>query len=161
MIVVRSAALSDAPRLLEIYDYYVKNTAVSFEYETPSPAEFEGRMKKTMERYPYLVVLKDGRIEGYAYAGPFVGRAAYAWSCELTVYLDRRAQKCGLGRILYEALEKALSDMGILNLYAVSLILKRKIRILQKTAPAFMPTWAFRRWGNFINAGINSAAGIT
>ena len=50
MIVVRSAALSDAPRLLEIYDYYVKNTAVSFEYETPSPAEFEGRMKKTMER---------------------------------------------------------------------------------------------------------------
>lgn len=118
MIVVRNASLEDAERILEIYDYYVKNTAITFEYDTPSLHEFQKRMEKTMQRYPYLVILKDGRMEGYAYAGAFVGRAAYDWSCEITVYLDHQAQKCGMGRIIYEALEKALREMGIRNLYA-------------------------------------------
>lgn len=118
MFIVRDATLEDAERILEIYDYYVKNTAITFEYDTPSLKEFRERMEKTMQRYPYMVILKDGRIEGYAYASPFIGRAAYDWSCEMTIYLDHKAQKCGMGRIIYEALEKALHDMGILNLYA-------------------------------------------
>ena len=118
MITVRNAATEDAARLLEIYAYYVKNTAITFEYEVPSLAEFKNRMKATLQRYPYLVIVKDGYIEGYAYAGAFHKRAAYDWSCETTIYLDRNAQKCGLGRRLYEALEKALHGMGILNLYA-------------------------------------------
>lgn len=118
MIRIRSAELSDAERLLEIYSYYVLNTAVSFEYAVPSAEEFRDRMAHTMERFPWLVILEDGRIAGYAYAGPFKGRAAYDWSCELSVYLDRAFQKRGLGRTLYEALEEALRKMGILNLYA-------------------------------------------
>lgn len=118
MVTVRNAALEDAGRILEIYDYYVKNTAITFEYETPSLEEFKGRMERTMRRYPYLVILQDGHIEGYAYAGAFIGRAACDWSCETTVYLDRSARQRGLGRTIYEALEKALHDMGILNLYA-------------------------------------------
>lgn len=107
-IIIRDAQLEDAARLLEIYAYYVKKTAITFEYEVPSLAEFEERIKKTKARYPYLVIERDGVIEGYAYAGPFVGRAAYDWSCELTVYLDRNARKCGLGRKIYEALESRL-----------------------------------------------------
>lgn len=77
MIIIRNAALEDAERILEIDDYYVKNTAITFEYETPSIEEFQNRMKKTMSRYPYLVIIKDGCIEGYAYAGSFVCRAAF------------------------------------------------------------------------------------
>ena len=96
----------------------MQNTAITFEYDTPSLDEFKDRMEKIMRKYPYLVILKDRQIEGYAYAGAFVGRAAYDWSCELTVYLDRNAHKCGMGRSIYEALEEALRKMGILNLYA-------------------------------------------
>ena len=87
-------------------------------FDKASLAEFKERMEKTMSRYPYLVIVKDERIEGYAYAGAFVGRAAYDWSCELTVYLDHGAQKCGMGRKIYEVLEESLRKMGILNLYA-------------------------------------------
>ena len=108
MIIVRDATMEDAGRILEIYDYYVKNTAITFEYDTPTLDEFKGRMERTMQRYPYLVIVKDGRVEGYAYAGAFVGRAAYDWSCEMTVYLDHDARKCGMGRKLYEVLERAL-----------------------------------------------------
>ena len=117
-ITVRNATLADAPRILEIYAYYVEHTVITFEYTVPSLAEFEGRMRHTMEKYPYLVIEKDGRIEGYAYAGAFVGRAAYDWACELTIYLDPEARKRGLGRALYGAMEKALGAMGVLNLYA-------------------------------------------
>lgn len=118
MITIRNATISDAKRILEIYDYYVRNTAITFEYDTPTAFEFEERMKNTMKKYPYLVILRDENIVGYAYAGTFIGRAAYDWSCEVTIYLDRNAQKCGLGRKIYEALETELQKMGILNLYA-------------------------------------------
>ena len=115
---IRDASLSDAGRILEIYDYYVVNTAISFEWVTPSIDEFRERMRHTMERYPYLVILDEDRIEGYAYAGVFKGRAAYDWSCEVSIYVDHNARKCGLGRMLYEAMEERLRGMGILNLYA-------------------------------------------
>ena len=85
MITVRDALLSDEKRILEIYDYYVRNTAITFEYITPSFEEFKRRMEKTMGRYPYLVILRDGVVEGYAYAGVFKDRAAYNWSCEVTI----------------------------------------------------------------------------
>lgn len=118
MITVRDATMKDAERILEIYDYYVKNTAITFEYDTPSAQEFKKRMERTMSRYPYLVIEKNGIVQGYAYADSFIDRAAYDWSCEMTVYLDHEARKNGLGRRLYEALEAKLCEMGILNLYA-------------------------------------------
>ena len=117
MIEIRTAKTEDAGRLLEIYDYYVRNTAVSFEYETPSLDEFTRRMEQTLSQYPYLVIVRDDRIEGYAYAGPFKSRAAYGWSCEISIYLDHSARKCGLGRMLSEALEAELKKMGVLNIY--------------------------------------------
>ena len=115
---IRNASVNDAERLLEIYSYYVQNTAITFEYSVPSLSEFKDRISNTIKRYPYLVIERDDVIQGYAYAGAFVGRAAYDWSCELTVYLDHTARKCGLGRKIYEALEEKLSKMGITNLYA-------------------------------------------
>ena len=161
MLAIRNASLEDAGRLLEIYKYYVINTAITFEYEAPSLEEFRKRMEKTMERYPYLVILRDGRIEGYAYAGAFVGRAAYDWSCEVTVYLDHDARKCGLGRKIYEALEKALHDMGILNLYACIGYPKKTINILPRTAPVSMSISVLQKSANFIIAAISSIGGIT
>ena len=52
---VRDATLEDAGRILEIYSYYVQETAISFEYDVPTLSQFQERMRKTMERYPYLV----------------------------------------------------------------------------------------------------------
>lgn len=115
---IRSAAVTDAERLLEIYAYYVEHTAITFEYDVPAPEEFRARIAHTLERYPYLVLEEDGVIRGYAYAGVFKGRAAYDRSCEMTIYLDHEAKGRGAGRALYEALEEELRKMGILNLYA-------------------------------------------
>ncbi|MCI8711438.1 MAG: N-acetyltransferase [Ruminococcus sp.] len=153
MIIVRDATMEDAGRILEIYDYYVKNTAITFEYDTPTLDEFKGRMERTMQRYPYLVIVKDGRVEGYAYAGAFVGRAAYDWSCEMTVYLDHDARKCGMGRKLYEVLERALRDMGILNLYACIGYPQNEDEYLTRNSANFHEHLGFVKVGEFHKCG--------
>ena len=115
---IRSVSLNDAEALLNIYAYYVKNTAITFEYDVPTLEEFKQRITNTLKKYPYLVVVKEGTILGYAYAGVFKNRAAYDWSAEMTIYLKYDAVKCGLGRMLYEALETEMKKRGFLNLYA-------------------------------------------
>ena len=117
-MLIRSALPDDAGRILEIYSYYIENTAITFEIDVPSPDELKNRITKTLARYPYLVLEEDGRIEGYAYAGVFYDRAAYDHSCEVTIYLDRNSHGKGYGRLLYGELEKELKARGIINLYA-------------------------------------------
>ena len=114
-LVLRAAMPDDAAALLAIYAPYVTDTAITFEYYIPSEEEFCGRIKHTLEMYPYIVAEEDGVIVGYAYAGPFKGRAAYNWAVETTVYVDRNKKRGGIGTALYEALEKALAAQGILN----------------------------------------------
>ena len=152
-IVIRDALTEDAERILEIYDHYVKNTAITFEYDTPSLEEFKTRMRNTMKRYPYLVIEKDGRIVGYAYAGTFKNRAAYDWSCEMTIYLDPEAGGKGLGRKLYEALETELKRMGITNLYACIGYPQTEDEYLTKNSAGFHEHLGYRITGEFHKCG--------
>ena len=108
-IEIRYAKLEDAARLVEIYCYYVEKTAITFEYEVPTVEEFQQRMVHVMEKYPYLVAKVDDQIVGYAYAGTFNVRAAYDWCVETSIYVDHTLRKCGVGKRLYQALEKAVA----------------------------------------------------
>ena len=71
------ANLSDAEVLRNIYAPYVEETAITFEYEVPTIEEFTRRVKKVLERYPYLVAVSENEIVGYAYASPLKERKAY------------------------------------------------------------------------------------
>ena len=153
MVKLRRAVPEDAPRLVEIYGYYVEKTAISFEYTVPSPEKFRGRMERIMRRYPYLVAEVDGRVAGYAYAGAFVGRAAYDWACELTIYLDHDARKHGMGRAPYEALADRLQAMGILNLYACIGYPQVEDEYLTRNSARFHEHLGFALVGTFHNCG--------
>ncbi len=116
---MRQARVEDAPALLKIYRYYVEETAVSFEIETPSTEAFAGRVEKTLRSgFPYIVLEEDGVILGYAYAGRFIPRAAYDHCCELTIYLDRAVVHRGLGSMLYGTLIAVLQQRGMTHFYA-------------------------------------------
>lgn len=117
-ITIRSATIQDASEILSIYAPYITDTAVSFEYDVPSVKEFTERIHTTLEKYPYLVAESGGRIVGYCYVGIMHGRQAYDWSVETSIYVDQNCRRTGIGRRLHDALEQALSAMGILNLYA-------------------------------------------
>ena len=117
-ILIRVACEDDAEALLEIYATYVRDTAVTFEYDAPSAAEFRDRIRNTLKKYPYLAAEKSGKIIGYAYAGGFHARAAYDWAVETSIYIDRNYHGQGLGRRLYLALEDALKRQHIINMNA-------------------------------------------
>lgn len=117
-IQIRKASVSDAEELLGIYVPYVEKTAISFEWDVPSVSEFRRRIENTLKKYPYLVAEKDGEILGYAYTGAFVGRAAYDWAAEVSIYVKEDKRKTGVGRRLYQALEAVSQAQNILNLNA-------------------------------------------
>lgn len=108
----------DAEEILKIYAPYVTETAITFEYEVPSVEEFRARITNTLKTYPYIVAVMEECIVGYAYVGRLHDRAAYDWSVETSIYVDRTARKMGLGRKLYERLEALLRAMHIINVNA-------------------------------------------
>ena len=152
-IEVRVATVEDAEALLEIYAYYVEYTAITFEYEVPTLEEFRNRIANTLKKYPYFVILVDNEIMGYAYAGPFSSRAAYDWSAEMTVYVDCDARKKGLGKMLYDELEQALKEMGILNLYACIGYPEIEDEFLTKNSALFHEHMGYQTVGVFRNCG--------
>ena len=115
---LRTAAVSDAEAILAVYAPYIQKTAITFEYEVPSPEEFRQRITATLKSHPYLVAESGGAILGYAYTHPFIGRAASSWSAEASIYLREDACKQGLGRRLYQSLEDVSRAQNILNLNA-------------------------------------------
>ena len=115
---IRFAAPADAGRILEIYAPYITDTVISFEYDVPSLADFTARVEKISSKYPYLVYERDGVVVGYAYASPYIERAAYDYTVDLSVYVD--AAYCGqsIGECLYAALLDILAKQGFYNTYA-------------------------------------------
>ena len=115
---IRDARMEDLPEMLDIFGYYLRNTAVHFSYESPELPEYQKWFEKITSRYPWLAAEEDGEVLGFAYAGPFIEREAYDWSSELTIYIRPEKRRAGLGKRLYEELEERLKAMGIVNLYA-------------------------------------------
>lgn len=113
--VIRQATIEDAKDILKIYSPYVLETAITFEYEVPTLEEFVDRIRKIIEKYPYLVAEVKGEVVGYAYASTFKDRAAYDWCVETSIYLAKNMRGKGIGKMLYEALEEALKKQNILN----------------------------------------------
>ena len=152
-MLIRNAAPEDVPRLLEIYAWYVAQTAVTFDEEVPAAEAFADRMERTMRRYPYLVLEDGGAVQGYAYAGPFVGRSAYRFSCETTIYLAHDARRRGYGRALFGALEERLKAMGILNLYACIGDPVGEDEYLTRDSERFHLRLGYRKIGTFSRCG--------
>ncbi|MBR3768180.1 MAG: GNAT family N-acetyltransferase [Clostridia bacterium] len=147
--VIRYATVEDAEKLLQIYSYYVLNTAISFEYTVPTLDEFKTRIENTLKKYPYLVLEADGEIMGYSYAGPFKTREAYKFSVENTIYLKNGVQKNGYGKALLLALEKELSEMGYTNANACIAYTENNDEYLNNNSMEFHEHMGYRFVGVF------------
>src|SRR5699024_8276889 len=115
--VIRRAAESDAPALLDIYAPYIRDTAITFEYDVPTAEEFVARIADILKTHPYLVCEQDGKPVGYAYAHRIRERAAYDWAAELSIYLAPEAQGQGVGTALYRCLVDLLAMQNLRILY--------------------------------------------
>lgn len=152
-LLIRMADVSDAGALLEIYAPYVLETAVSFEYEVPSLEEFQRRIVRTLERYPYIVAEIDGKITGYAYVSAFHERRAYDWAVETSIYVDRGERGRGCGKKLYLALEAILKKQNILNLNACIAYTGHQDAYLTNDSMRFHEHMGYRLVGRFSQCG--------
>ena len=122
-VCVRAAAPEDAEQLLEIYTPFVISedsslSNVSFELAAPDVEEFRQRIQDISKQFPYLVGEVNGQILGYVYCHPYRERLAYQWAVEVTIYLAPAGQGKGLGRLLYETMEKLLCLQGVTMAYS-------------------------------------------
>ena len=152
-IIIKTASPQDAPQLLEIYGPYVKNTAITFEYEVPTVAEFTSRIQNTLKKYPYIIALRGTKIVGYAYASPYKGRAAYDWCVELSLYVDKDERGKGIGTKLYTAIEKKLHDMNILNIYSCISVTDTEDEHLTNKSREFHKKFGFSQIASFKQCG--------
>lgn len=152
-ITIRIAKPEDAEELLKIYAPYVKHTAITFEYEVPSVEAFRSRIERILKKYPYLVAERNGRLMGYAYAGTFNERAASDRSVETAIYIREDATKDGVGRMLYEALEKILCKQHILNLNACIAYVETEDPYLTKNSVQFHEHMGYHFVGRFHKCG--------
>lgn len=141
---VRRAGPADAGAIADIYNHYVRDTVVTFEEEPVAASVIAGRMGDGS--LPWFVAEVDGTIVGYAYASKWVGRCAYRYSVETTVYLRHGLQRRGLGTALYASLLPRLREMGMHAAIAgISLPNPGSVGLHEKLG--FTPVGAFRQVG--------------
>lgn len=110
MGVIRSVHLNDAQQLVEIYNYYVLNTIITFD-DAPLQCEaFEEKITTINAGYPFIVFEEHAKIIGYAYAGKWRQKPAYKNTVEITVYLKHGAHGKQIGTKLYTELLKQLKE---------------------------------------------------
>ncbi len=143
---IRFVTEKDCEKILEIYSYYIENTAITFETEIPSVHDFCLRVKGIAEKYPYLVYLDDGEVVGYAYASKYAERAAYCYDVEVSVYVMEKYHGSGVAAKLYECLFKILYEQGFYNLYA-------GITLPNDKSQRFHEKFGFTQAGLFHNTG--------
>ena len=150
---VRPATPADAAALVAIYAPYVQKTAITYEYEVPSSAEFSQRIETYSAKYPYLVAELDGVPVGYAYASPLGSRPAFDWSVETAIYIREDRKSLGIGRALYSELEARLIRRGIRTMTAAVATVAHDDPYLTNASLSFHLRMGFSPVGTFHNAG--------
>jgi phosphinothricin acetyltransferase len=143
---VRTASEADAGACAAIYSPYVTDTAITFETEPPSAQEMAGRIAAASRTHAWLVLEHEGAVVGYAYGGPFHGRPAYRWACEVSVYLELGRRRTGGGRALYEALFARLAERGF-RMAVAGMTLPNDASVALHAAMGFQPVGTYRRIG--------------
>ena len=112
---IRLAQARDAAQIAAIYAPAVTDSIISFETDAPDAAEMARRIEHTLGTFPWLVVEREGRIAGYAYASRHRDRRAYQWSVDVSCYVHVDFRRQGIGHSLYRRLFAILRRQGFVN----------------------------------------------
>jgi L-amino acid N-acyltransferase YncA len=117
---IRPATEADLPAITKIYEHAVLHGTATFELVAPDLAEMTRRFRALMDGgFPYFVGVLDGRVGGYAYAGPYRPRPAYRFTVENSIYLDPAIHRRGLGLVLLRRLIEECEQRDYRQMIAV------------------------------------------
>jgi phosphinothricin acetyltransferase len=110
---IRPVNTADAPAICGIYNYYIANTAISFEEDPVSVAEMEDRIRTVTAEYPWFVREEGSETLAYAYVHKWQERMAYRYAAELSIYVKHGQEGRGMGRELMARLLEAVRETEI------------------------------------------------
>jgi phosphinothricin acetyltransferase len=160
---VRRAEVADVPALLEIYNYYVNHTHVTFDLD---PRTLDQRLAwfatfDVTGLYQCFVAVRGGKLMGWASSVPFKERAAYQTSVETSIYLapDEVGRRMGLR--LYCALFDALAQTDAHRAYGgISQPNEASVRLHERMGFVRIGTYGEvgRKFGQFWDVAIYERA---
>jgi phosphinothricin acetyltransferase len=118
-VAIRRIEQGDLAALLDIYNYYVRETPITFDIEQRCPAQHQAWLDgfASAGRYQCFVAVKNSAAIGWASSHRYKERAAYDTTVLSSIYLAPDATGQGLGRRLYAALFDALADEDVHRIF--------------------------------------------
>ena len=115
-MITRLAVAADAEAIARIYNQGIAERIATFETEPRTSAQIAAQLADKGDRFPTVVVERDGQVVAWAGASAYRSRGAYAGVAEHSVYVDRAARGTGAGRAALEALFRAYEERGFWKL---------------------------------------------
>jgi L-amino acid N-acyltransferase YncA len=113
---VRLATVADAEAIARIHTEGIADRVATFETDARTAAQVASALADKGDRYPTVVVERDGQVVAWAGAGPYRNRPAYAGVAEHSVYVARTARGSGAGRAALDGLCRAYAERGFWKL---------------------------------------------
>jgi L-amino acid N-acyltransferase YncA len=115
-LTARTAKVSDAVAIAEIYNHGIEDRIATFDTEPRTAESIAAQLRARAETHPAIVVERDGRVAGFAWAGEYRPRRAYGRVAEFSVYVAREDRGHGVGRLALTTLIDAAEARGFTKL---------------------------------------------
>jgi phosphinothricin acetyltransferase len=109
---IRAILDGDIPFVTRVYNWAIVNSLAHFGTSLVTEDGVRADWLLGRSGFPWLLAEIGGEPAGFAKAGPFRTREAYAWTAELTVYLLPHAHGQGVGKALYVRLLEVAKAQG-------------------------------------------------
>jgi phosphinothricin acetyltransferase len=111
-LTVRLATVEDAEAIARIHSEGIAERIATFETEPRTAAQVAAALADKADRYPTVVVERNGAVVAWAGASAYRSRPAYAGVAEHSVYVARAARGTGAGRAALEGLCRVYTERG-------------------------------------------------
>jgi L-amino acid N-acyltransferase YncA len=115
-LTARTAKVSDAVAIAEIYNQGIEDRIATFDIEPRTAESIAAQLRARAPTHPAIVVERSGRVTGFAWAGEYRPRLAYAGVAEFSVYVARQDRDHGVGRLALATLIDAAEARGFTKL---------------------------------------------
>jgi phosphinothricin acetyltransferase len=144
---IRNATIHDAAQLVDLYNYYIRHTLITFEEIELTAEQYAERIQKIAADYPFLVYEENGVILGFAYGSKWRERSAYRFALESSVYVRQGHFGKKIGGKLYEKLFDELKAQGCRQVIGV-------ITLPNDTSVAMHEKFGFEKAAHFKQVGL-------
>ena len=138
---------TDLAQIVNIYNQSIPTRLATADLKPVTVAERQEWFEGFNERYSIWKIMDEQKMWGWISLRPFYGRAAYAQTAEISIYVDQSVQHQGVGQQALQFLEMQLPQRAIKNV--VALIFSHNLASIN-----LFKRNNFEQWGHLPNIAI-------